>query len=184
MPISAQQLRKYPNPVFFETGMGIEAKGIRAALESNVFEQIHSVECSKRRFMRAKEKYEGNSAIKVYYGDSASILVGYIPLISKPITFWLDAHPAKVMLNEDNCPIFKELAAIKKYCKHPPKIIVDDMQLFIKEDQDRIIKMALDVFPAGEAVVSYESGNFKDDILVVILKSQVLAEGKENVQVV
>ena len=173
MPITTAHLQKYPNPVFFETGMGIEAKGIRASLESNAFGQIHSVEYNKRRFLRAKEKYAGNPAVKVYWGDSAKVLEENIPLIDQPITFWLDAHPAKVMLNESNCPIFGELSAIKKHCKLPPKILVDDMQLFVKEDQDRIIRMAIDVFPEGEAVVLRETGQFTDDILVVVLKSQV-----------
>lgn len=178
MSITAEQLKQFPNPVFFETGMGLKGKGIANALESGKFTTIHSTELHRRRgIVVNRRKYRNNPNVIIHHGDSAVLINELIPTIDQPITFWLDAHTPRLAANEETCPIFKELEAIRKLCKHPPTILIDDMDLFSKEDQERIRLEAMSVFSFGEAEVSYldahnKHGTVKNNILVVKMKYQ------------
>ena len=178
MSITAEQLANFPNPVFFETGMGLKGKGIAAALETGKFTTIHSTELHRRRgIVVNRRKYRNNPNVIIHHGDSGVLINELVPAIDQPITFWLDAHTPRLAANEETCPIFKELEAIRKLCRHQPKILVDDMDLFSKEDQERIRIEALSVFTIGGAEASYidahnKHGMVKNNILVVVPKNQ------------
>jgi len=80
MPIVPDTLKKYPNPVFFETGTGGNCSGIRAALASGAFGEIHSVELNEGKgYVKELKRFKGERKVTLHLGDSAEVLSRMLP---------------------------------------------------------------------------------------------------------
>lgn len=134
MTIHTNQLKKYMNPVFIETGT-YTGLGVGKALAAG-FGKIISIEFSLYLYTEAVKLYETDRNVFLLLGDSSVVLSGLLPAIQAPITFWLDAHnldfapdvSAKKGLNEFPLPL--ELSCIGKLCKQKHVILIDDVNIF------------------------------------------------------
>ena len=106
-----------------ETGT---AKGIcvEYAIEAG-YKLICSIEANQESWQKNVEKFKDNPSVKILHGNSGDVLGELLGVITKPITFWLDAHP----LREFNMgtPILKELSAIYNSGVKDHTILIDDM---------------------------------------------------------
>jgi hypothetical protein len=100
------------------------------------FHRIASIELDPQLYQNASQRFESDRHIKIYEGDSASLLSKISEEISEPCLFWLDGHySAGITAKGDlNTPIMDELTAI---CDHPIDghvILIDDARCFTGED--------------------------------------------------
>src|SRR5438477_2757262 len=118
MPASAQMFKRYPNPVFIETGTYL-GDGIKQALLAG-FAKIRSVELSEKLCEENVRRFANRANVKIYQGSSEGQLGYMIADIKEPITFWLDAHYSAGITarGDENSPILKELRVI---AAHPVK---------------------------------------------------------------
>jgi len=140
MPIAKITLAKFLNPVFVETGT-YHGAAIRDALSLG-FETIYSTDNSKKCFNQISTRYATNQNVHLYNLNSPDFLAKILPSINEPITFWLDAHPPGYDLHPQNCPVYDELKAIKKYCKVPYIILIDDVRCFQAENRKSLLALA------------------------------------------
>jgi len=133
--LSEAVLRKYPNPVFVETGTH-EGGGIMTALSVG-FRKVVSIEVDRKAYEKARRLFNGDPRVTLVLGDSLEVLERVIEKIKDPITFWLDAHGSGWSPNggagKKNCPLLEELAAI---AAHPVKrhtILIDDRRMLGEE---------------------------------------------------
>jgi len=173
MPLLPGTLRRYPNPVFIETGSHT-GKGIEAALEAG-FRLVISIELSNKWFEHCKEKFRGRA--QILHGDSGEVLAGMLPSRgSDPITFWLDGHYSggDTARGTEESPLLREIDAIIKNLRKGDIILIDDMRCFSVEhhgfDRDTLASRLED---AGMTVTyldgaNPEGGVFKHDILLAV----------------
>lgn len=130
MPLSADILKRYPNPWFVETGT-LDGDGVRCALAAG-FPHIISIEIVPELAAKNRETFRGIPAVKIIAGDSAEVLVEAIRDITEPITFWLDAHwsVGDKPLTNDKTPILAELRQILTHPLNTHTILIDDARLF------------------------------------------------------
>ena len=146
MPLSIEILNNYVKDfkVFVETGT-LDGTGVKLA-KSVGFEHIQSIELDEKCYNFATCVFKDDKNIKIYQGDSASVLNNVLESIKDNTVFWLDAHPLGY-LTTTNTPIKGELYAIKKWMERTnlkPVILLDDMRLF--KDKEELIKFVRNVF--------------------------------------
>jgi hypothetical protein len=133
-----QYAKEYSLPVLVETGTHL---GDMVENCKNSFEEIYSIELSNDFYNKAKVRFAGDTNVHLYEGDSGSVIREVLPLLSKPVLFWLDAHYSgeSTARGESDTPIVKELDYILRNCKQPFCILIDDARLFVgKHDYPRI----------------------------------------------
>lgn len=100
--------------------------------------KIISVELSDVFFNNCKKRFENNSNIFIYKGNSKYDLYDKIEDIPNKITFWLDSHWSGVQhIGCDPvtvCPILEELEQIKKHKLNTHTIMIDDIRLMNNSD--------------------------------------------------
>jgi len=138
MPLNADILRANLNHTFVETGTYL-GEGIESAIEAG-FQEIWSVDIDPERTAEAARKFENHREVYCKSGDSAMHLATLVPMLDKPATYWLDAHPVGYFnLLQPDLPLINELLAI---WFHPGNsgdiILIDDLRLFDAEDQERL----------------------------------------------
>lgn len=116
------------------------AKGLNVFVESGTYlgdavhamrkmRKVYSVEFQPELYLKACERFKGQSNIDLRCGDSATVLPEILSEITEPALFWLDGHfPSGA--GENCCPTFTELKAI---LNHPVKghvILIDDAREF------------------------------------------------------
>jgi hypothetical protein len=99
------------------------------------FKKIKSIELSKELYEKAVEKFKPYHHIKLYLGDSSSIIPHVIEVLHEPAIFWLDGHfsagiTAKGKLST---PIVEELTSIAT-SNLAHIILIDDARLFTGAD--------------------------------------------------
>lgn len=125
--LTLEILRKYPNPVFVETGTNV-GHAVSLALECG-FPVIHSIEEDHVLFAGAVTRFKDRHNVVLHYGDSASVLARYIiPALTTPTTFYLDAH------STTRNPLLSELAAISASLIEGHTILIDDVRMFGSAD--------------------------------------------------
>lgn len=170
MPISADNLRKFPNEWFVETG-SFHGDGIAAAVRAG-FRNIISIELSPYFVKESMERFKGNPEITIIQGDSAKILLDTMDMMTtSPITFWLDAHFCNcgTAMGDTICPLVEELRQI---CCHRIKthtILIDDVRLFGTKQFDWVTEREITDwlrFVNSDYAITHIDGLVKDDILV------------------
>lgn len=167
MPINANTLKKYLNPVFIETGSGL-GDGIQAAIEAE-FNEIWSVDSSYESFNHCANRFKWVDMVFMIHNDSISGLKEILLSGAVQCTFWLDAH------NENDYPVLAEIEQIAKHSIKTHTILIDDLRMFPEDKNgltvDQIKAKILEINPKYE--FSYEDGHVKNDILVAKVPQDV-----------
>lgn len=111
---------------FVETGTYL-GDTVQLALNAG-FEYVHSIEVDQGMFDKCKSRFENNSKVKLWFGDSVDIIPKIVDELNEPATFWLDAHASGPLLGGRYapCPLVLELQAI--YGKEVVNITENGMQ--------------------------------------------------------
>ena len=139
MPINKNNINRYMNPVFIETGSHI-GRGIESALEAG-FEKIYSIELSEDFYFRCKEKFKKDFRVCLILGDSAEKLKELLDRSYSQsevnITFWLDSHWSGdgTAKGKKNSPLLEELEAIKSFYIKGNIIMIDDLRCCGDKDE-------------------------------------------------
>jgi hypothetical protein len=103
-----------------------------AALRGS-FDQLHSIELDEVLFKRAVQRFSSDPRIRLWEGDSGSVLPHVLSGIRQPILFWLDGHysgEGSARAGIDT-PISRELRHIGEHFMCTSHlIIIDDARLF------------------------------------------------------
>lgn len=116
---------KFEIPIFIETGT---AGGDSVRAVAPLFQKCHTIE-----IVDGRPSGEFPENVQVHIGNSAKLLneiTHWYP--RQNIFFWLDAHwsePYESGENVDECPILKEIDAIRHVGTHA-LILIDDARLF------------------------------------------------------
>ena len=118
--------------VFIETGT---LTGGTAAEAAKVFREVHTIELSHELFQKALERFESNSNVCVYHGDSAEVLPDILPRIQGKCVFWLDGHYSgeETARGKENTPVIQEIEAIRDQNVQDAIILIDDIRCFYRE---------------------------------------------------
>ena len=116
--------------VFVETGT---LYGDTLAAMRTFFDQLHSVELDPRLYQQAVQRFTNDSRIRLWRGDSGSVLPRVLDGIDQPTLFWLDGHysgPGTAQGTADT-PIRLELEHIGRHALCGSHlVIIDDARLF------------------------------------------------------
>lgn len=176
MPGYRELFEKYPNPVFIETGTYL-GDGIRYALQAG-FEKVYSIEILDYYYRRSLILFGNDKRVKLFKGDSGSVMTDLLKLIDTPATFWLDAHYSgtDTGMGEVESPLLQELDAIGKHHIKTHTIIIDDLRDWKFEkhgfDTNSLIERLLEI--NNNYRICFENGIdshfniFIKDILVAI----------------
>ena len=162
----------FPNEVFVETGT-YSGDGVRCAISCG-FENIRSVELSKKFYRKCKEKFKNNPEVHLFLGTSEDCLWDMIHDVDTNITFWLDAHFSKgrTQKGPELCPLLKELDIISKHSIKTHTIIIDDVRdigtpNFGDITLDKVFEAIMKI--NSNYNIRFYNGVVKDDILVTTI---------------
>ena len=112
---------------YIETGTYL-GDGVKCVLHN--YEQIHSIELSKKWYDHNVEQFKNAHNVKMYLGDSKKILPEILDNIHEPITIYLDAHfsGGTTAFGDEEVPLLFELEILKNR-KFDDIIIIDDCRL-------------------------------------------------------
>ena len=164
MPLDKVDLSKYLSDVFIETGTH-RGDGVRRALEAG-FEDVRTCDVDASFLGRIPANLRDDPRVMIGYGSSERWMLEFCYFAEyRSATFWLDAHP-NGELSFDDCPLADELRVIMA---HAPMlsgitILIDDMRLWSKDDQQRIQSCVEAIRP--DAKVYRINGHCENDILV------------------
>lgn len=120
-----------PLRVFVETGT-FEGDTLDKAKDR--FEHLYSAELSDHYFSYAQTRFRSDNKILLFHGSSERMLVNWKDKWKDESTlFWLDAHwcvADKTAGGETQCPLLKELSAIKEL-NAESIILIDDARFFL-----------------------------------------------------
>jgi hypothetical protein len=128
------ELLNYVHDVFVETGT-FQGDTIYEVANNDVCSpsKIISLELSDVFLERCKKRFENNSNVILYKGNSKYDLYDKIKDINTRITFWLDSHwsgtPDVGCDSVTVCPVLEELDQIRKHPINTHTIMVDDIRL-------------------------------------------------------
>ena len=109
--LRSEVLKKYPNPVFLETGT-FKGGGVKLALGCG-FPKVVSIEIDPPLVQAAREMFKDTANVNIVLGDSLEVLPELLSFIQDPITFWLDAHiQESCVLGKFPVPLIEELSII------------------------------------------------------------------------
>lgn len=115
---------------YIETGTYL-GQGIQTVLEQ--YNNIHSIELSKKWYYYNVAQFENNDNVKMYLGDTKKILPELLDTIKEPVTIYLDAHYSGTLTSfgDEETPLLFELEILKKR-EYDDIIIIDDCRLLGK----------------------------------------------------
>ena len=128
-----------------------------------VFNKIDSIELGLELYKNAVQRFKNNSHIKIWKGDSATVLTEIIKDIDEPVLFWLDAHysggiTARSTLGDT--PIERELDIIFGKWNDKSLILIDDARCFTGADGyptvDALQKLVQDKSKNLELQIKYD----------------------------
>lgn len=170
LTLHTDTLRKYLQPVFFETGT-FKGGGIDAAKAAGV-KRIISIEVHEPYWRAQKERFAHDSSVTILLGDSGKILWNTIKDVNESILFWLDGHVHFDGKGEKNTPILDELAQIGRHHRKDHVIMIDDRYAmggplwdFVTEAQ---IVEAIRTINPFYRIVYEDNKEAKDGILVAL----------------
>ena len=155
--------KKFDLKLLVETGTYL---GDMVEAQRNHFENIYSVELSKKLFQRATKRFKVYSHINILNGDSGVVLNKLIQEIDKPALFWLDGHYSEGITAKGakECPVLEELEAIQK-SNFYHIILIDDARLFNGTRDYPTLDEIKQIFEKNNRVYSL---TVKDDIIRLI----------------
>jgi len=180
-----QELLPFVNDVFVETGT-FKGDTIYEVNNNNICRpsKIISIELSDVFFAECKKRFEDNSNITIFKGNSKYDLYNVIKDIPDKITFWLDSHwsgttdvgcdPVTV------CPVLEELDQIKNHTLNTHTIMIDDIRLMndsnSKEqgfpvNKDQIIAKLYEINP-NYKIKYVDDFTAKNDVLVAYIETK------------
>lgn len=168
MPAGKEIFKKYPNPVFIETG-SLVGDGIQHALNAG-FKTIYSIELSRKLYDICVKRFEDIDNVHLIWGDSGKELGRLLTMIKEPATFWLDGHDSGggTARGEVESPLMQELEIIKEHPIKTHTLIIDDLRCWHKEiqgfDTEIIKSKCLEINPQYSFI--FENGFIENDILV------------------
>ena len=122
--------RRHGARIFVETGTFY---GDTLAALRGSFDELHSIELDDVLFKRAVYRFSGDPKIRLWQGDSGSILPLVLSGLCQPIMFWLDGHysgEGTARAGEDS-PINQELRYVgEHFMRTSHLIVIDDARLF------------------------------------------------------
>lgn len=128
MPITAETLTHYLNPILIETGT-FRCGGTTAALEAG-FKQVHTVEIYPALYHNAVEIFADKPHVTPYLGSSVERLPEILNGINEPVTFFLDAHYCGGATGGAwACPLMGELELIAQHHIKSHTVLIDDLHL-------------------------------------------------------
>lgn len=117
---------------FVETGtfMGETIENVKTH-----FARVETVEVKDTFHQRAVQRFRADAHVTCHLGDSLRMLGDICDTLESPTCFWLDGHYSShdTGHGEKMVPLYEELEAIMKRCKHECVIIIDDCRLFGKK---------------------------------------------------
>lgn len=121
--------KKFNLTVFVETGTYY---GDTVEAMKNIFNQIYSIELSRKLHEKAKKRFKGVKHIELINGDSGVELEKLIRRIDRPTLFWLDGHYSggETAKADKETPIYEELNCIFNTIDRGDVIIIDDARNF------------------------------------------------------
>ncbi len=116
--------------VFVESGTS-HGDGTYAILPH--VDEVHTIEAYEPCYDFAADRFNGESAVNIYFGDSGKVLPDLLPELENcSVVFWLDAHysgDGTAMLDKET-PIVAELEAISNVSNLNHAIVIDDARGF------------------------------------------------------
>ncbi len=159
--------KEYAVSAFVETGTYL---GNMIEAQKANFQEIHSVELGKDLHEKALKRFENDTHVKLWLGDSGKVLPKIVATLNKSAIFWLDGHYSGGVTaqGEKDCPIYEELKAILSDSPNKHIILIDDARCFVGEGD----------YPTVDALKKYVSDNYtkdfscevNDDIIRLVLK--------------
>jgi len=161
--------KKYPNPVFVETGSYI-GNGIQFAIDAG-FGTIYSIELNIGNYYHCWERFKDNSNVHLIFGDSCFMLEYLLCKIKSPVTFWLDGHSdhgTTDWIGKYKSPLIQELGIIRKHFIKTHIIIIDDLRHWSVNDygfDTEILKQ--EILKINKSYkFTFEDGTTPKDILI------------------
>jgi len=98
----------------------------------NEFDCIASIELDDVLYERAAGRFAKWGHIRIYHGDSASVLPEILKSVSQPCLFWLDSHYCGGVTAKGSkvTPVVEELGTILAHPIEAHVILVDDARCF------------------------------------------------------
>jgi hypothetical protein len=102
------------------------------------FQKVYTIDVSQMFYEKAKQRFQGNTNVTCFHGDSSTIMKNLLPLIQEPCIFWLDAHwsMGNTEFRDVHVPLYKELDVILSEMKVASLVIIDDVRLFGIQDHE------------------------------------------------
>jgi hypothetical protein len=103
----------------------------------NIFDKIDSIELGEELYKNAVQRFKNHRHIKIWNGDSATVLAEIIKNIDEPSLFWLDAHYSGGITARSasgDTPIEKELDIIFNKWNEESLMLIDDARCFTGND--------------------------------------------------
>jgi hypothetical protein len=133
------ELLNFVSDVFVETGT-FQGDTIYTVANNDICKpsKVISLELSDVFFNNCKKRFENNSSVILYKGNSKYDLYDIIKDIPTKITFWLDGHWSGTPdVGSDPitiCPVLEELEQIKNHKLNTHTIMIDNVRLMINTD--------------------------------------------------
>lgn len=167
MPADKELFKKYPNPIFIETG-SLVGDGIQHALDAG-FEIVFSIELSRTLYSLCADRFIDYDNVHLILGDSSKELSELLSMIKKPVTFWLDAHDSGggTARGDVESPLMRELEIIGNHHIKTHTILIDDLRCWSVANNGFDIEMirAAILRINGDYKFTFENGFQPYDIL-------------------
>lgn len=131
MTLQINTLKKYPNPIFVETGSSM-GDGIAMAIRCG-FNKIFSTEINPDKYKHCQERFSSeinSGTVNLILGDSVNTFPLILEKINQPTTFWLDAHWDDGPKGELLCPLVNEINLIHAHPISCHTLLIDDRRCF------------------------------------------------------
>jgi len=172
--LTEELLLLYGTDYFVETGT-FKGGAVKMAIEAG-FSDIRSIDVDEAMYLAAVERFNNDSRVTLYHGDSLKLLSEMIADITEPITFWLDAHDGNAGSGSVQAPLLEELRIIGEHCVKDHVILIDDVQLMGKSfwhdvTKEKVEEAIKKINPLYQ--IYYEDSRaYKRDILVAVVKRE------------
>lgn len=120
---AAVQLQFLHLQTFIESG-SFMGGGIQQALDVG-FQAVHSIELDDHHFAKVTARFQNDSRVKCWHGDSSSVLPVILEQVSTAALIFLDGH------SNTSTPLIEELHVLAK-CPIKHSFIIDDIDMILK----------------------------------------------------
>lgn len=172
--LTKENLEKYGSgDTFIETGTYI-GETVDMVLTTD-FQKIYTIELNEGLYNDAVKKYENESRVTCFQGDSIDCLKTIVDNLDGPATFWLDAHASGPLPGgkSGGSPVLDELDIIGNSTCKEHTIIIDDCRLFGSAEwsfvkKEDAVKKILEINPKYN--ILFLDGHERNDVLWATVK--------------